>query len=352
MTDPNRPIAARQRGVSLVELMIAVVLALLLMAGVFSVYLSTKTTYRFQRGVSEIQENGRFANYFLTKEVRNAGYAGCPNLKSITPRMNVDFSTIGVTPAFTVSLDDAISGHELTGEIPAPGWTAPFLPASGTVLDDTDVFTIQFAAECGAVLTANMATDNANIQVIAPNTCNFQANDILLISDCIAADVFAATSVSSGTGQQTIAHSNAGNTTASLSKVYGPNAELLQLQSMTYFLANSNGQPSLWRRLNHRATGANNPEMLVSGVESMQLQYGVDTDNDRTVEQYQTANAVTDWGAVVTARIALLMRSADRVKPETDTGTYSLLGATIDPVDDQRFRKIFVSTISLRNRLP
>jgi type IV pilus assembly protein PilW len=68
------PRASRHRGFTLVELMVALVISLLLMAGVIQVYLSSKQSYRLQDNVARIQESGRLATEILTRYIRVAGY--------------------------------------------------------------------------------------------------------------------------------------------------------------------------------------------------------------------------------------------------------------------------------------
>jgi type IV pilus assembly protein PilW len=51
-------------------------------------------------------------------------------------------------------------------------------------------------------------------------------------------------------------------------------------------------------------------------------------------------------------RVSLLLRTLDdNLIGVTDTGTYPLLDETVDPVDDRRLRRVFTTTINLRNRL-
>jgi len=68
------PQASLHRGFTLVELMVALVISLLLMAGVIQVYLSSKQSYRLQDNVARIQESGRLATEILTRYIRLAGY--------------------------------------------------------------------------------------------------------------------------------------------------------------------------------------------------------------------------------------------------------------------------------------
>ena len=50
---------ARSRGLSLVELLIAVTLAMILTAGVIQIFVSSGAAYDTTRGLSFLQENGR-----------------------------------------------------------------------------------------------------------------------------------------------------------------------------------------------------------------------------------------------------------------------------------------------------
>tara|TARA_Y100001934_G_C12371255_1_gene786448 strand:+ start:1549 stop:2307 length:759 start_codon:yes stop_codon:yes gene_type:complete len=66
--------ATTQLGFSLVELMIAMVLGLLLLAGVVNVQISSKETFQTSDDLSRVQENGRFALDILASDIRMAGY--------------------------------------------------------------------------------------------------------------------------------------------------------------------------------------------------------------------------------------------------------------------------------------
>lgn len=72
--------ATAQRGLSLVELLIAMALSLLLMAGVIEVLLSSKQTYHASLALAELQESGRFAFDILAQDLRTAGFvSACPS---------------------------------------------------------------------------------------------------------------------------------------------------------------------------------------------------------------------------------------------------------------------------------
>lgn len=64
----------QQKGFTLVEMMIAIVIGLLLIAGTLSVFLSTKQGYRMTSGLSLMQSTGRATLDLLTREVMISGF--------------------------------------------------------------------------------------------------------------------------------------------------------------------------------------------------------------------------------------------------------------------------------------
>jgi type IV pilus assembly protein PilW len=90
---------------------------------------------------------------------------------------------------------------------------------------------------------------------------------------------------------------------------------------------------------------------LVSGVETLQLEYGVDTDVDGSVDIYQTANQVGDWSRVLSIKVELVVLSEEDNLTVDTAQPYVLGGVEITPAD-RRLRTVFSKTITLRNRVP
>ncbi len=86
--------ARTERGFSIVELMIALVLGLILLGGVIQVFLSSRQTYSANEAMSRMQENGRFALEFMARSARLAGYME-PTLVTGKPFPVVPTSTSG-----------------------------------------------------------------------------------------------------------------------------------------------------------------------------------------------------------------------------------------------------------------
>ena len=66
-----------QSGLSLIEIMIALLIGAFLLGGVIQIFIGSKQTYRMQQNLSRLQENGRFAMSFLAKDIRMSGYWSC-----------------------------------------------------------------------------------------------------------------------------------------------------------------------------------------------------------------------------------------------------------------------------------
>jgi type IV pilus assembly protein PilW len=78
MTALSRTNPVTARGLTLVELMVAMLVGLFLVAGLLQISMSQKVSYGFQQAKSGNQENLRFAYYYLDTLVGRAGYLAQP----------------------------------------------------------------------------------------------------------------------------------------------------------------------------------------------------------------------------------------------------------------------------------
>ncbi len=81
-----RGLSKGQRGVSLVEIMVALALGLILILGVVQLFTSSKQTYRVQEAAAKLQEDGRYILTRMSQELRMAGMFGCLTPSAITNR--------------------------------------------------------------------------------------------------------------------------------------------------------------------------------------------------------------------------------------------------------------------------
>lgn len=85
-THPRRPHAghriARERGYSLIELSVAILIALFLLGGVVLVEQSEHRAYGDQSGLTQLQDDERFAMSLLTEVIQSAGHFPNPQSNS------------------------------------------------------------------------------------------------------------------------------------------------------------------------------------------------------------------------------------------------------------------------------
>lgn len=68
----------RQRGLSLVEMMVSIALGLLILVAILQVFTASRQTYRYQQNISRMQENARIAIEILQRTVRDTGFEPPP----------------------------------------------------------------------------------------------------------------------------------------------------------------------------------------------------------------------------------------------------------------------------------
>ena len=345
-----------QAGFGIIELMIAITLGIVLSGAVIQVTLASQRSQRILEAVSQLQESGRIAVSFLTRDLRMAGYMGCPNLERIP--VNV----IAKNPP---------SDLNFTAENVLRGQDNVSAGNAYSAVANTDIISIQRAVPPAVNLAGNVAPNNANIQ-IESNPAGIGANDLVFVTDCINADLFKATTASNnggngngngnGNSNVTITHASNNNSPNKLSKIYGYDAEVMGFQSLVYFVRDSgrttpagNAIHSLWVQARSLGSGAApNATELVEGVEDMQITYGEDTDGDRDIDAYRSAADVTDFSAVLSVRIELLMHSLDDniigSSGEFVQNSLSFNGAAV--ASDQRLRQVYSTAVAIRNRLP
>ena len=230
----------------------------------------------------------------------------------------------------------------------------------------SDSITVRFLGPTG-IYVMNPAMTVASAAIHISTDSGLEKGDIIAITDCNSADIVVMTSDPSNTGcgagesstgpddnckssfnhnEGTVTGADPGNAFKDLSKTYQSDAQIVTYETRRYFVGNEDGNPVLFRQ-----SGVDPAEAVIDGVENMQILYGEDTaGNDWIADTYVNAGAVTDWDTVVSVRISLLMRTVQEYGSDLNTTTYDLLGTTIDPTDDRRRRRMFTTTIQIRNR--
>lgn len=331
-----------QSGVSLVEIMISLVLGLMVTGAVVQIYLTTRHQSTMQAGLTGRQESARFAAQLIQQDAQMAGFRGC--LRDAGTVVN----TLNNSTGFLYNFGQHVVGFDNAGGLPA---------ALTNIVAGTDVLTLRTLDDPGALTLASDMPTNSSDPVIAAglSPAPFDPGDFALVADCTGAAVFQVSAYDAGTGVLShVAAGTPGNGTLSLGRRFGAGAQVFRMRTTSYYIRDSdNGTgPALWRR-----SGLNPPQELAEGIENMQVLYGEDTDGNQTPDVYRTADAVMDWGNVVSLEIALLAASTDGRVGDEDTRTFDLLGETVDPTaggtlpSDGRLRRVVSFTIAMRNQL-
>lgn len=363
------PGSRRLAGFSLIELMIALVIGAVLVAIVVRMVAGTLATYRSDEYLARLQENARYAIEQIGFSGRMAGFSGCArNLNNL-----LDTSSGGYEPGL-YDLARTVSGWEYGGTADGDDYAIATLDPAGAAVDEwsdpdgndlvddlqnqavpgTDVLVVKYAEQMLSVgATGNTPANAASITLSGASGVDQDA--LILVTDCQGSDLFQnraadnASTLSRGSG------GSPGNVPPStnLSHAYGPDMEIYTFTVLVYYIGRgASGEPALFRR-SYAGGGAGDTREIVEGVENLQLVYGEDTDGDNLADVYREATAVADWRQVVAFRAGLLLRTVEAGRQENDTALYELLGATITPpaADARRHRRVFTTTIALRNRV-
>ena len=339
----------KQRGFSLVELMVAMTIGFVILAGIGYLYLESRQSFRSMDNLSRMQESARYALEVVSRDIRMAGYRGCASSSGGF------YNTLNKGTESGYNFGLPINGYNGSGA----GWS-PALPSdtgglSGLqVLAGTDAIILRGAIGGGATVTAQPGNSSSDLKVTVPN--DLAINDIVMVTNCVAATVFQVTNLNVNGAGQNVVHNvgvgSPGNNSKDLVENYSTSGgEIIKMQSKSYFIRNgASGRPALWQFDNYKAPGGDNPAEIAEGVENMQILYGIDANGDGAVDAagYTTADAVADWNQVAAVRISLLLAGNDD-NVASSNQKYNYNGALVT-AGDQRLRQVFTTTVSVRNR--
>jgi type IV pilus assembly protein PilW len=367
-----------QRGLSLIELMIAIALGIFLTWGAIQAFLSGKQTYSMQQAVSRIQENGRMAQEFLGFDIRNAGNLGCgsQNLSNNinepgcddAPKNYDGVNMLENAGSMEFDFGKAVYGINNSDGSATSGETFDGAGLNPPPRKGTDILITRGVTDSNVVLSDPAAAGSAQFKVdnmVAEGACfsGICKDDILVVSDCTKAKIFQATNLTANSVVHSKSGENACSSWGGKKKMsFNAGAKILKMHSKFYYVADNpaTGRPGLYVQ---GLTGGG--QELLEGVEDLQLEFGVDSDNDLVIDAWKTANNVTDaewesWDCSVTnpdgadcdlvraVRYSILVRSEENVLTEPQKYTFN--GADVTATD-RRLRQIFTSTVGIRNRL-
>lgn len=296
---------SRDSGFTLIELLISMTIGLLIALVVTQAYLSSLTTQRSQTDQTRLNESARFAFDLIGKEIRRAGYRNvfAPYPSTYNPKTHAQDFCATATGGPLLAAANDTSAIDPS--------TANFSGSTANTLNKSDVIRARFYGE-----------DNATGTAAEGSVLDCQGNTVrrsTLVEDTlyIAAD------------------------------------------------AANNNEPTLF--CNTSNTVNPGTVALVPGVETMQILYGEDTNNDGIINRYVPSASVTNWNNILSIRVGLVVRTPNAVSNDASASKkYNLFGAAYAPSDtapsgdagsvytspnpgDRRVRLMFTTEFALRN---
>ncbi|MHB1273754.1 MAG: prepilin-type N-terminal cleavage/methylation domain-containing protein [Rhodanobacter sp.] len=344
----NRSGSARRRrrrahGFTLIELMVAMLLGLIVIAGVVSVFLAGQQSYRTNQALGDVQDGSRLAFEMMARDIRDAGLTGCNNNGRIA---NVLKPPTG--SGWWTNLGLAVQGYDDTQVDPAVAFGTTSSPV--TRVANTDSLQLIGAVDSGLSVAATPSSTAANFKLNDP-TSDLVKGDVIIVCDPDHAAIAQITNYQST--NVTVVHETGTGTPGNCSKglgyptdcsnpngntyQFGPNSQVFKLGATDWFIGNSANAASgrsLYRMnvVNTAGTPTPTPQEMVPDVTDMQILYhqkgGAGFVNATTV-------GAANWATVDAAQVTLTVQSTDQ-----------RAGTDVKPIS-----RTFTATTTLRNRV-
>lgn len=364
---PSKPALRYSRGFSLVELMVSIAIGLFLILGLSTLLINSSHNRTELEKTSRQIENGRYAAQLMRDAITHAGYYG--DYSCQTDPASPTLCTPASPPTPLAALPDpcltTLAGLNYTRGLPLPiqGYDATTLSSSvptcvgnANYKSGTDILVVR-RANTNVTPTASIA--NGKIYI--------QANPVGYVIANRSGGTWSYKGTSVGTDDLNVS----GAAALPLSKKDGSSADLRSYVVQIYFVspcsipsgggnnctgsADDNGTPIPTLKMVELSTDGTNPVIsapipLVEGIDNLQLDFGIDTDNDGTPNNYSTCSTSTacslsDWSNVVAIRVNLLARNTEKSAGYTDAKQYDLGLAGLTTAVNDNFKRHAYSTL-------
>lgn len=366
---------ARQRGLSMIELMVAITLSLIMLGGVLTLFISSKRGYAIQDASGRLQENARFASSVLGESIRMADYwGGSGNSRNVTLSNKV------ATTLQAASTCDALVADTSTtitsGIIGYSGGTYSSLPtniqnciaSSNNYVPNTDLLLVRYADPepndyvCDTTGMANCSS-SVTFNACSSSACSAYSLPYVRFQPGFASWVFL--------GGQDFSNAPTNMVNGGADPIYNAPYVVqlyyvrpcaVQANGSTCQKTDDGGQPKPTLVEVQFVNGHMTPQAIIDGVEMMKFLYGIDAGGTKKASQFQTASSVGNWEQVVSVAYSLIVRADAGNNAAPDTSTYTLVdGSTytpsgvtlaLDTVPDKNYtRRLYNATVQVRNRV-
>lgn len=329
----------RARGFTLIEMMVAMLLGLIVIAGVISVFLAGQQTYRTNEALGDVENGSRTAFELLARDLRDAGLTGCDNSSGrIADVIN--------STAWYADWSNAVHGYDNTSAITDPALTGITSGDGIPVVNQSSVQIISTASTDVSV-SWQPGKDSANIKINAATT-ELNKGDLIMICDFDHATMLQITNYQNTTVdvEHNVGTGNPGNcskglgypttcTTNGNAYTFTGNSRVAKLTAVDWYIGkNLAGTTSLYRlpAVNNSGTvSAVTPQEMVRNVTSMKIKY-----LQPPGTSFLLAANVTNWAVVNSAQVTLSLQSNNQRASVTNSTALT---------------RIFTSTTTVRNRV-
>ena len=322
----------RSSGFSLIELLLAMLIGLIIMGGVMQMFITTRDTQRSSEDQLTMLGDARFAMETIAYDLRHANMWGRHNYGSIIECQKEPANALPCPAGHTMPAATADCAVQEYINIERPLFAAddsnPYSDtcASQSYKTGTDLLTVRYA-DTNRIGTIVLAKDVAYLRTSLNGAALFVADGSGVLPDFPLVPGWK--------------DNNKSSNHLLVSRAY---------YVSDYTDAPGDGLPSL-RRSDLLAGPEMISEVLLTGVEDFQLEFGVDTGRDGQVDSYVRASSVSEWGFELGAvRIWLLMRSQ---RPDKDgigsAQTFTIAGNVVSTPNDGYRRYLVSGVVKLRN---
>ncbi len=308
--------------------MIAMTLGLVLTAGVSQLFVGNKQASALTHNLGYMQENIRIANHFLGDSIRLSGHWG-----GIEDIREIDTNTGAFTVTALGNCNETWSTNVAEGLRGLNGATTSPSNCLSNYKPDSDILLVRYADSTAMIPDSGLTS--AGDQVFVRASISDLGHNVRFIkaADGVPTDM-----------------------TKQLSTFNMPlRAHMFYIKTCSQQAPDGtcrNTTPALARITLNGLTVTD--QVLVEGVEQLQVEYGIDSDGDGTANTYSAAGTSTDWNQVISARYSFLVRSQQQDAGHSDTRTYNLSADTnsFDPAaaDEKYYRKLITQTVQLKNK--
>lgn len=338
----------RQRGLTLVEMMVGLTLGLIVVAALTVLFVNNSVARQESEKTSQQIENGRYASQLLLDELHQAGYYGEFNPQTLADPATLPDPSATDAPSLSTAVALPVQGFDNGTNLPAG-----LQNLLADLRSATDVLVIRRTSNCVAGAAGCDAANMASSTYFQTTLCTAQLGVLT------AANQFLIGTTSSLFTTSNPAVTGGANPPAFLAaKDCVTPAVLRAYYVRIYFVANNDkpadGIPTL--KMAELGAGQFNILPLVEGIEQLQLEYGVDADGNGTPDSYTTdPGNVATWRKVTALKVHLLARNTLSSNGYQDQKTYVLglqangSSNSYGPFNDGYKRHVYTTMVRLNN---